>query len=105
MPLAAAGTRWRRPRSTTSPLRRLAARGCTGFDAHLDMVRSDPMRTPAHPRPPSSFRVRHALAEALALDPACAQTFADTSLETVDVAGAASLLHTTPRAIYVRYSR
>jgi hypothetical protein len=42
-------------------------------------------------------QVRHALAEALGVMPR-----ADTSLETVDVAGAAALLHTTVRGIYDR---
>ena len=38
--------------------------------------------------------VREAVTEAL-----------NTSIETVDVKGAAALLHTTPKAIYTRYSR
>jgi hypothetical protein len=41
--------------------------------------------------------VRHALAEALGVEPV-----ADVSLETVDVRGAAALLHTTAAAIYTR---
>ena len=45
-------------------------------------------------------QIRHALAEALGIEPE-----ADTSLETVDVAGAAALLHTTRRAIYVRHQQ
>ena len=44
--------------------------------------------------------IRHALAEALG-----AVSYADTHLSTVDVAGAAALLHTTARAIYVRAQR
>jgi len=45
-------------------------------------------------------QVRHALAEALGVaEPV------DISLETVDVKGAAALLHTTPRVIYVRHQR
>jgi len=40
--------------------------------------------------------VRHALAEALGV------ADVDTSLETVDVAGAAKLLHTTKKGIYER---
>ena len=43
---------------------------------------------------------RHCLAEALGVE-----ARADTSLETVDVAGAAVLLHTTAEAIYVRRAR
>ena len=42
----------------------------------------------------------HALAAALGIDRP-----ADVSLETVNVAGAAALLHTSPRAIYVRHQR
>ena len=49
--------------------------------------------------------VRHALAEALGLDEAATARVTDLNLETVDVAGAAALLHTTPRAIYVRHQR
>lgn len=41
--------------------------------------------------------VRHALAEALGV-----VDEADTHLDTVDVAGAAALLHTTVKAIYER---
>ncbi len=44
--------------------------------------------------------VRHALAEALGVSEPV-----DTSLETVDVRGAAAVLHTTPRVIYVRHQR
>jgi hypothetical protein len=47
-----------------------------------------------------ALKVRHCLAEALGVADA-----ANTQLETVDVAGAAALLHTTPRAIYVRAQR
>lgn len=45
----------------------------------------------------SARRVRHALAEALGV-----VDQADTDGDTVDVAGAAALLHTTVRAIYQR---
>jgi hypothetical protein len=45
---------------------------------------------------PPTTAVRHALAEALGV------ADVDTSLETVDVAGAAKLLHTTVRGIYQR---
>lgn len=45
--------------------------------------------------------VRHALAEALGL----AGSAANADGRTVDVAGAAALLHTTPGAIYVRRQR
>src|ERR1041384_2680852 len=48
--------------------------------------------------------VRHALAEALRLDPT-AVGFDDPFLETVDGEGAAKLLQTTPRAVYVRHQR
>lgn len=44
--------------------------------------------------------VRHALAEALSLVPA-----ANTDGPTVDVAGAAALLHTSVGAVYVRRAR
>jgi len=47
-----------------------------------------------------SEAVRHALAEALGVS-----LSASTSLETVDVKGAAALLHTTARAVYVRHQR
>lgn len=48
-------------------------------------------------------RVRHALAEALRLDPDVDAD--DPFAETADVDAAAKLLHTTPRAIYVRHHR
>lgn len=48
--------------------------------------------------------VRHALAEALSLDTSRVDV-AGKDLETVDVKGAAALLHTTPRVIYVRHER
>jgi len=50
-------------------------------------------------------RVRHALAEALILDTGYAEDLIKAASETVDVNGAAALLHTTPRAIYVRHQR
>jgi hypothetical protein len=50
-------------------------------------------------------RVRHALAEALTLDNNYAEDLIKAASETVDVAGAAVLLKTTPRAIYVRHQR
>jgi hypothetical protein len=50
-------------------------------------------------------QIRHALAEALAIDPVYAEDMIKTASETVDVHGAAALLKTTPRAIYVRHQR
>lgn len=49
------------------------------------------------------MRVRHALMEAVRLDPDRVET--GDLLETVDLEGAAAILHTSPRAVYTRYSR